>query len=88
MKVTIRYLVLGLEVWLGVSGLLMGIYSLMPMAGIGSAPATPGLEQVMGIVLAAAGAALVADAVRRELKAHVFKKMERLGNPLDSPTQA
>ncbi|HEX6138291.1 MAG TPA: hypothetical protein VF059_11580 [Casimicrobiaceae bacterium] len=88
MKVAIRYLVLGLEVWLGVSGLLVGIYSLMPLVGIGASPSAPGFEQVAGAVLVAAGAALVADAVRRELRVQVVKKMERLGNPLDSPTQA
>jgi hypothetical protein len=34
------------------------------------------------------GGVLVADAIRRELSARAFRKMEALGNPLDTPTQA
>jgi hypothetical protein len=87
MKFTLRYLVLGLEVWLGASGILLGTYSLISNAGIATDTILPEFQQFSGFVLAVVGAVLVAHAVRRELKVHVVRQMERFGNPLDSPSQ-
>jgi hypothetical protein len=88
MKLTFWYLAIGLEVWLGVSGILMGVYSLMPVVGIGATPILSEFQEFAGSAVAVVGALLVADAVRRVLKVRVLKEMERFGNPLDSPTQA
>jgi hypothetical protein len=89
MKVAFRYLLLGLEVWLGVSGILLGLYWLIsPVVGIGTELAPPRFQQLAGLALTAIGAVLVTDAVRRELRVQLVKKMESFGNPLDSPTQA
>lgn len=88
MKVILRYLALGLEVWLGVSGILMGTYWLLSIVESGTDTALPGFQHFAGLLLMVVGALLVADAVRRELKVQLVRKMEQLGNPLDSPTQA
>jgi hypothetical protein len=88
MRVVLRYLALGLEVWLGVSGILLGTYWLLSIVGNDTDAALPGFQHFAGLLLMAVGALLVADAVRRELKVQLVRKMERLGNPLDSPTQA
>ena len=88
MRVVLRYLALGLEVWLGVSGILMGTYWLLSIVGSGTDAVVPGFQHFAGLLLIVAGALLVADAVRRELKVQLVRKMERFGNPLDSPTQA
>ena len=81
------YLVAALEVWLGVFGILLGLYTLMSFVGI-STERSPGVESILGFTMIVCGAALVADAIRRELSARAFRKMEALGNPLDTPTQA
>lgn len=88
MKLTLWYVAIGLEVWLGVSGILMGVYSLMSVIGMGTTPILSEFQDFAGSAVAVVGALLVADAVRRVLKVRVLKEMERFGNPLDSPTQA
>ena len=86
MRFILRYLALGLEVWFGVSGILTGMYLLISKVEIGSLP--PEFQYLAGFALIGVGVALVVDAVRRELKVQLVRQMERLGNPLDSPTQA
>jgi hypothetical protein len=81
------YLVAALEVWLGVFGILLGLYTLMSFVGI-STERSPGVESILGFTMIVCGGVLVADAIRRELSARAFRKMEALGNPLDTPTQA
>jgi hypothetical protein len=81
------YLVAALEVWLGVFGILLGLYTLMSFVGI-STERSPGVETILGFTMIICGGVLVADAIRRELSARAFRKMEALGNPLDTPTQA
>lgn len=82
------YLVAGLEVWLGVFGILLGLYTLMSVFGLGTEPPPSRAETIGACVMIAFGIALVADAIRRELTVRAIKKMEAFSNPLDSPTQA
>ena len=82
-KFVLWCLAVGLEVWLGVFAILMGIFALMSMVDIPRE-----FESVIGLSLTICGSVLVAHAVRRELKARIIHRMETLGNPLDSPTQA
>ena len=86
MRFILRYLALGLEVWFGVSGILAGTYLLISKVEIGSL--RPEFQYLAGFALIGVGVALVVDAVRRELRVQLVRQMERLGNPLDSPTQA
>jgi N-methylhydantoinase A/oxoprolinase/acetone carboxylase beta subunit len=89
MKLPLRYLALGLEIWLGVSAIVMGLYLLVfSIAGMGMNVVPGDFQQFAGFVLATFGVILVVDAVRRELRVQVIETMERFGNPLDSPTQA
>jgi hypothetical protein len=89
MKLPLRYLALGLEIWLGVSAIVMGLYLLVfSIAGMGMNVVPVDSQQFAGFVLATFGVILVVDAVRRELRVQVIETMERFGNPLDSPTQA
>lgn len=88
MKFKFWYLAAGLEVWLGVFGILLGLYTLMSIVGLGTQPPSSGIETFAGIVLIAVGAGLVGDAIRRELLVRAIKQMEASSNPLDSPTQA
>jgi len=74
---------IGLEVWAGVFAILMGVFTLMTILAM---PAQ--LESLIGCILSICGGALVADAVRRELRVRIVKKMECYGNPLDSATEA
>ena len=53
-----------------------------------SAEPSPGVETILGFTMILCGGVLVTDAIRRELSARAFRKMEALGNPLDTPTQA
>lgn len=89
MKLPLRYLALGLEIWLGVSAIVMGLYLLVfSIAGMGTNVVPGEFEQFTGFVLATLGVVLVVDAIRRELRVQVIETMERFGSPLDSPTQA
>ena len=83
MKFMLWCLAVGLEVWLGVFAILMGIFTLMSIVDIPRE-----LQSTIGLALTFCGSVLVAHAVRRELKARIVYRMETLGNPLDSPTQA
>jgi hypothetical protein len=82
-KFALWCLAIGLEVWAGVFAILMGVFTLMSIVVM---PAQ--LQSLIGCLLTICGGVLVADAVRRELRVRVVKKMEWYGNPLDSPTQA
>lgn len=84
MKATLWYLLAGLEVWLGVLAILLGIYGMLAMVRTDSVSAVETLACISGIVL---GIGLVVDAVQRELGKRVKKNMKRLGNPLDTPTR-
>lgn len=84
MKATLWYLLGGLEVWLGVLAILLGIYGMLAMVRTDSVSAVETLACISGIVL---GIGLVVDAVQRELGKRVKKNMKRLGNPLDTPTR-
>ncbi len=82
MKFVLWCLAIGLEVWVGVFAILMGLFTLMSIVAL------PGeFEAIAGIALTTVGSTLVADAVRRELRSRAIRKMEALGSPLDSPTQ-
>lgn len=83
MKSTLWYLAAGLEVWVGVFGILLGLFVLMSVV---ESPAE--LRTSTGVVWILAGALLVSHAIRRELKRRVDRQMESFGSPLDSPTQA
>jgi len=74
---------IGLEVWAGVFAILMGVFTLMSIVVM---PAQ--VQSLIGSILSICGGLLVADAVRRELRVRIVKKMEWHGNPLDSPTEA
>ncbi len=84
MKATLWYLLGGLEVWLGMLAILLGIYGMLAMVRTDSVSAVETLACISGIVL---GIGLVVDAVQRELGKRVKKNMKRLGNPLDTPTR-
>jgi hypothetical protein len=89
MKLPLRYLALGLEIWFGVSAIVIGLYLLVfSIAGMGMNVVPGEFQQFAGFVLATLGVVLVVDAVRRELRVQVVETMERFGSPLDSPTQA
>ncbi|MGE5170806.1 MAG: hypothetical protein ACM3JC_10625 [Rudaea sp.] len=89
MKLPLRYVALGLEIWLGVSAIVMGLYLLVfSIAGMGMNLVPGDLQQFAGLVLATLGVVLVVDAVRRELRVQAIETIERFGSPLDSPTQA
>jgi len=84
MKATLWYLLAGLEVWLGVLAILLGIYGMLAMVRTDSVSAAETLACISGIVL---GVGLVVDAIQRELGERARKNMKRLGNPLDTPTR-
>ena len=86
MQLRFGYLVAALEVWLGVFGILLGLYTLMSFVGL-SAEASPGVETILAFTMIICGGVLVADAIRRELSARAIRRMDALGTPLDSPTQ-
>jgi hypothetical protein len=89
MKLPLRYLALGLEIWLGVSAIVIGLYLLVfSIAGMGMNLVPGEFDQFAGLVLVTLGVILVVDAVRRELRVQVIETMEHFGSPLDSPTQA
>jgi len=81
MKAALWYLLAGLEVWLGVWTILLGIYALL------RAETLSGLEKLACVSAIVLGVGLVADAVRRELGSRGGKAIERFKNPLDSPTR-
>jgi len=81
-KLTLWYLAAGLEVWVGVFAILLGLFTLMAIV---ESPAEFGT--LTSIVWILAGALLVNHAVRRELKRRVDRQMESFGSPLDAPTQ-
>lgn len=83
MKLTLWYLAAGLEVWVGVFAILLGLFTLMAIV---ESPAE--FRTLASIVWILAGALLVSHAVRRELKRRIDRQMESFGSPLDSPTQA
>jgi len=85
MKAALWYLLAGLEVWLGVSAILLGSYVILTI--LGAETPGSGLETLAAIVAIVLGAGLVVDAFRRELGQRVAKTMERFNNPLDSPTR-
>ena len=85
MKAGLWYLLAGLEVWLGVSAILLGFYALLTLFAADASAS--GQEVVAAVCAILLGAGLVADAIRRELADRVIKTLERFGNPLDSPTR-
>ena len=85
MKAALWYLLAGLEVWLGVCAILLGFYVIL--AALTAAESASRLELLAAVASIALGAGLVIDAFRRELGQRVVRKMERFGNPLDSPTR-
>ena len=85
MKAALWYLLAGLEVWLGVSAILLGLYAMLAMLSAHTASILEVLACVAAIVL---GAGLVVDAVRREISGRTGKSgTERFESPLDSPTR-
>jgi hypothetical protein len=84
MKATLWYLLAGLEVWLGVLAILLGVYGMLAMLRTDTVSGLETLACVGGIAL---GIGLVADAIRRELGGRAIKRIERFKNPLDSPTR-
>jgi hypothetical protein len=81
MKAALWYLLAGLEVWIGVLAILLGVYALL------YAESLSGLEMLACICAIVLGAGLVTDAIRRELGSRAVRTMERFKNPLDSPTR-
>jgi protein-S-isoprenylcysteine O-methyltransferase Ste14 len=86
MKLALSYLALVLQVWFGVSAIIMGLCLLGSSLATDFVPSQ--FQQCAGFLFATLGALIIIDAVRRELKVHVIESMEKFGNPLDSPTQA
>lgn len=86
MKLALRYLGLALEVWLGVSAIIIGLYSVVFSLTTELVPSQ--FQQSAGFVLATLGALVIIDAVRRELKVQAVESIEKFGSPLDSATQA
>ena len=72
MRLTFRYLAVGLEVWLGVLGILIGMHLLISTVRMGAA-ALFAFQEFAGLALIIVGAILVADAFLRELKVRVAK---------------
>lgn len=78
MRLTFRYLAVGLEVWLGVLGILIGAHLLISTVRMGTA-ALFAFQEFAGFALIIVGAILVADAFLRELKVRVAKDDARSG---------
>jgi hypothetical protein len=85
MKAALGYLLAGLEVWLGVCAILMGLYVIL--AAMTAIEPASRLELLAAVAAITLGAGLVVDAFRRELGERVARNLERFGNPLDSPTR-
>ena len=85
MKAALWYLLAGLEVWLGVCAILLGFYVILQF--LSAAEQVSSAELIAAVAAMTLGAVLVLDAFRRELGNRVMRTMERLGNPLDSPTR-
>jgi hypothetical protein len=78
MRLTVRYLAVGLEVWLGVLGILIGMHLLISTVRMGTA-ALFAFQEFAGLAVIIVGAILVADAFLRELKVRVAKDEDRGG---------
>jgi hypothetical protein len=85
MKAALWYLLAGLEVWLGVCAILLGFHVILQLLSAGEPVSS--VELIAAVAAITLGAVLVIDAFRRELGNRVMRTMERLGNPLDSPTR-
>jgi hypothetical protein len=72
MRLTFRYLAVGLEVWLGVLGILIGMHLLISTVRMGTATLFA-FQEFAGLAVIIVGAILVADAFLRELKVRVAK---------------
>ena len=85
MKAALWYLLAGLEVWLGVSAILLGSYALFSSLTSDTPASSPVL--VAAVVAIVVGVGLVVDAVRRELGDRTTNASGRFKNPLDAPTR-